>query len=419
MASASKTMKKIKKALIHVDGVSRAIFFERLMRNGAFEGEIEFHILTESRLAHRILRERGLENVHLLERTIIKKGDRKVISRIDEVYKKSLCGALGTINVRAARSYFWRIEEFFLDNPDIGVIWCWNGTKFVDRAIRDFAQRESIPFKVFEVANIPGCFLVDDDGANAEGRVYSNIQLGWIPPAVEFDYDRWRADYIQAKGAQVSIPQATLANNEIRAKIVELIDLRRSTWRFMYLQVDRLLGYLLKSGVKKILKAWSIQRATGSRIVFFPQQVSTDSQLLFNSKHDNFSAIKLMIGELPKNACLISNLHPAEHRLSVMLRFLFICTKNKNLIPASGGAWHELGRADEVVTINSTVGLEAVILGKPCRFLGQSIFEAFAQSETLLRWYLSCRVIPHSVLENNLSEELTRRMLLDEVSVGY
>ena len=412
-------MKKTKKALIHVDGVSRAIFFEKLMKNGAFDGEIEFHILTESRTAHRVLREHGLDNVHLLESGITKKDDRETNSRIEDVYKNSLCGALGSINLRAAQSFFWGIEEFFLDNPDVSVIWCWNGTKFVDRAIRHFAQKQHIPLKVFEVANIPGCFLVDDDGANAEGRVYSNIQLGWIPPAVEFDYDSWRADYIQAKEAQTSIPQATLANNEVRAKMLELIDLRRSTLRYIHLQVDRLLGYLIKGGVKKILKSWSIRRAAGSRIVFFPQQVSTDSQLLFNSKHDNFSAIKLMIGELPKSACLISNLHPAEHRLSTMLRFLFICARNKNLIPASGGAWHELGRADEVVTINSTVGLEAVILGKPCRFLGRSIFEAFAQNETLLRWYLSCRVIPHSVLENNLSEELTRRMLLDEVSVGY
>lgn len=369
--------------LVHADGPARAKFFSGL--SDGLPPDIRVSFLTKSPEAHRLLTAAG-KTVRLL-------GARAAAPtpETDALYDSSLCGALGSINRRVAAGYHAEIRALLAEVAP-QVIWCWNGTKFIDRALK----ASGLPFVALEAANIPGCFVVEEGGVNAESATYRMLASGApvaAPP--DFDLAAWRAAYVAAKEGQTSIPQASVSQDEAGDKLRHLLAFWRSTPRFVGYQIDRILGYGLKPLVKRRLARLAAARPARGRTVFFPQQVSSDSQLIFNADHDNLSALALLLAELPEGAVLVSNLHPAEHRLTRMLAFLRLCRKDPRLVPATGGAWGLVKSADEVVTINSTVGLEAAILGRPCRFLGKSFFARLARDDAALKWYLGAHILPY------------------------
>lgn len=109
----------------------------------------------------------------------------------------------------------------------------------------------------------------------------------------------------------------------------------------------------------------------------FPLQVSTDSQLLVNSDIDNLQALR-RAAEIAENAGvrLVVKPHPAEgdrlfvERLAALrheLGFLFV----------EGNTFQLMQHSSRVVTINSTAGMEAMLLGKPVTVLGRAMYEKF------------------------------------------
>jgi capsular polysaccharide export protein len=372
--------------LIHVDGPSRAKFFAKLSDGLLSDPDLRVTFLTESHEAQRILGAAGKPSHLLAGRPVAPD------ATTDALYDRSLCGALGTINRRVAAGYHAEIQEL-LARVKPGVIWCWNGSKFIDRVLK----ASGIDFIALEVANIPGCFVVERGGVNAESATYRMLTSEVpVTPPEDFDLAAWRAAYIATKEGQTSIPQASVSQDEAGDKLRHLLSLRRVTPRFVVFQFDRILGYALKPLVKRRLAALGARRPVKGRTVFFPQQVSSDSQLIFNADHDNLSALRLLLSELGRDTVLVSNLHPAEHRLSRMIAFLRLVREDPRLIPATSGAWELIKSADEVVTINSTVGLEAAILGRPCRFLGKSFFSRLSRDDAALKWYLGDHILPYS-----------------------
>jgi capsular polysaccharide export protein len=393
------------KALIHVDGPNRAAFFGALVRGLPDEAQLTCTFVTESDTAHRVLKGQG-HQVHVL------KGCRQAPNAAsDALYTASLCGALGNLNRRVAAGYKAEIDQILADlQPDI--LWCWNGTKFIDRCLK----ASGLPFRALEVANIPGHFVVETGGVNAESNTYDLLVRQEAPVSApsDFDYETWQADYIEGKEEQKTIPQASVAKAEAKEKLRHLLGVFRTTPRFILFQLDRIVGYALRKPIQSIIGRLGASRSMDGTKVFFPQQVSSDSQLIFNADYDNMSAMRMLLSELPKDAVLISNQHPAEHRLSQKLAFLKICLGNPRLVPAAGGAWQHLKAADQIVTINSTVGLEAAVLNKPCRFLGKSVFARLNRDPEALQWFLGTHILPNAAaLEAPTSPDLIKRLRHD------
>lgn len=394
------------KVLIHVDGVARADFFMRLAKVLPIEDGCAISFVTESSAAADMLQRSGHQA------TLLPKRKAAPNDNILALYDHSLCGALGTMNRRAAAGLYHEIHSY-LDQERVDVFWCWNGSKFIDRVFRD----TGVPVKAFEMANVPGYFVIEDDGVNAESATYHRLVEENAPqPAPDgFDFEAWRAEYIAGKDQQKSIPQAKVPSTELRDKVATFLSVLKTTPRFLAFQMDRILGYLMKPWVQKKLNAIAAKRVKRGRVVFFPQQVSSDTQLIFNSDYDNEAALDLLLEEADETTSVLSNLHPAEHRLTKMLSFLRRCKREPQLVPATGGAWALLKAADEVVTINSTVGLEAAILGRPCRFLGRSVFMRLAKDADALKWFLGAHIVPMAVLDRAapLDHSLVKRLLPD------
>jgi len=108
--------------------------------------------------------------------------------------------------------------------------------------------------------------------------------------------------------------------------------------------------------------------------IFLPLQVDSDTQLVFNSEISNLDAIKIAYDlSLSNGLELIVKPHPASFNEKELNEILDLKKKlgfkitNKN-------SFELINNAKEIVTINSSVGLEGIILNKKVTFLGKSFF---------------------------------------------
>ena len=116
--------------------------------------------------------------------------------------------------------------------------------------------------------------------------------------------------------------------------------------------------------------------APESGFVFLPLQVSSDSQIILNSEIDNLGAIERVLSQTDKT--VVIKPHPAERDIDYLVP---IVMDNPRVVVSNENTFLLLSSADEVYTINSTVGLESLILGKKTTFLGRSYFSHFTKED--------------------------------------
>ncbi len=278
------------------------------------------------------------------------------------------------------RRCLWQLETFHagtLKSLGISAFFFWNGSSLLARALALLARQQGSRRLFFELGNFPGKLLVDPEGVNAKSWFARNYrQLDRKNLDLEA-FERWRQGYLRKKLSQHQVQQASLATKFnwyypldffgfycLSAPYSEPPDIFGRTWR-----------YLVSQGVRYNYDSFIPAEKPG--YVFFPLQVSTDSQLLVNSDVDNLQALRLA-AEIAQNAGarLVVKPHPAEgdkllvERLAELrheLGFLFV----------DGNTFQLMHYSSCVVTINSTAGMEAMLLGKPVTVLGRAMYEKF------------------------------------------
>ncbi len=278
------------------------------------------------------------------------------------------------------RRCLWQLETFHagtLKSLGISAFFFWNGSSLLARALALLARQQGSRRLFFELGNFPGKLLVDPEGVNAKSWFARNYrQLDRKNLDLEA-FERWRQGYLRKKLSQHQVQQASLATKFnwyypldffgfycLSAPYSEPPDIFGRTWR-----------YLVSQGVRYNYDYFIPAEKPG--YVFFPLQVSTDSQLLVNSDVDNLQALRLA-AEIAQNAGarLVVKPHPAEgdrlfvERLAELrheLGFLFV----------DGNTFQLMQYSSRVVTINSTAGMEAMLLGKPVTVLGRAMYEKF------------------------------------------
>jgi capsular polysaccharide export protein len=125
-------------------------------------------------------------------------------------------------------------------------------------------------------------------------------------------------------------------------------------------------------------------------------QVSSDSNLLLFSDYDNLAALNFAQAQAHDlNRKLVVKPHPAEPNPRLLDEIEALCTQRGHLWTGYYTSYL-VSNADRVITINSTVGLEAILLDKPVVILGRSLYQNFSKSRAfafLLRYLIDVR--PH------------------------
>lgn len=252
----------------------------------------------------------------------------------------------------------------------------WNGHSLPSRALAKFAQIHSLKTLYFELSNIPGKIFVDKDGVNARSSLFSHPEQLDSYHIEEEAYERWQKAYVTLTMEQIlsqTAREKASVNNFLFPfdSLGTLFDLPRIGEMDLFTKVRQ---KLLKQ--KKRI-AYDNVELTISPYLFFPMQVSDDSQLIFNSDVGLDEALEIASRRSQKlQIDLIIKPHPLEESENVIRQLNEIRKRGRTFI-VNASTLRLIEHCREVITINSTVGLEAMILGKPVTFLGRTFYRMF------------------------------------------
>jgi len=216
--------------------------------------------------------------------------------------------------------------------PDLIIFW--NAQFGISRAFRNIAERLKIPFYFIEKGVLPQSFYFDINGTNFESEIAKT-----------------NLDYSLINERQ---------KNKFKKKIEEIDNKGYSAWE----QPKR-------KNLAELKKNLGIKE--NQKVIFFPGQVDHDSNIVLFSKYFKNSKDVLMwiIKDLKNdNFFVLVKPHPKgfdkKEELDLIIGHNGISTDKINIIDA-------IYLSDIIITINSTVGFEALIREKPVIQLGMGI----------------------------------------------
>lgn len=300
------------------------------------------------------------------------------------------------------------LNHFLKENP-VDCFLFWNGSSFLARAFSCYIKNNNYQGLYFEIGNFPGKLFVDPSGVNIRSWFAKHYQTLSHTDLDMEKFSLWQRAYLEEKFYSHQIPQAKTVSSFnwhypidlagfyfLSAPYSEHPDVFRQTWQY------------LRS--RKINFDYDyFEPASCNGYIFFPMQVSSDSQLLWNSQVDNIQALhKTTAIAKESGKKLVVKPHPAETnhlfvnklaKLRNLLGFLFVNNNTFQLMQYS----------DTIVTINSTVGMEAMLCGKPVITLGQAFYSDFSLED--LAYYLQ-----HYLLEiDRFAEQPISKEQLDQI----
>lgn len=192
------------------------------------------------------------------------------------------------------------------------------------KIIYDFAKKAHIPFLVFERGALNDAWFFDDTGCNADSSIYKKIN--------------WQKD---------------LNPNQIKEIEIYINELLHSK---DYLEYQN-----NKEDLKELKAKLNIK---DENIIFIPLQTKNDSAIRYFTYepflYDDFLDILDEIGASLKNYKLIVKKHPLSiEKNTKKYKNIIFAPKDTNFISL-------LELCDFVITLNSGVGLYAMMMQKPC-----------------------------------------------------
>lgn len=253
-------------------------------------------------------------------------------------------------------------------------------------AATDFAKKNEISRLYINYGNFPGRTFFDPLGTDAESSVYVN---GIHPPEsfTEREAKLIIRNALSEKSNQSSIPQKTTYFKEIVKSLAFRFSVVAESW--LGICGDRRIISLPERG--PVFFADIVEKEALERLppfFFFPLQVSSDVQVVRNYDGGSIeNSIKQALAYTKKKGkILVVKLHPAEKDQQTVIRLLDLLKKTASLKTANLPTDILIKYAEKVVTINSTVGLEAKLLDREVHFMGKSMYADMDARQ--MAWYL-------------------------------
>lgn len=257
----------------------------------------------------------------------------------------------------------------------------WNTSYLFDRILYFFCRKHNIKYFVMEQGYFrPFTLSFDAKGVNSEASISKNSR---DYKDIKIDLDKYR-EYlnkpITAKENKIE------KHNEIIYSILRLyektkIDLNKNNiWDIT--ERNLIQFFNKKMAVKKFKKYHSVKKIEG-KYIFIPFQVEGDSQIILNSDKIKkmFQLYKVVAETMIKlnekrkeKIKAVFKFHPMDEYINVE-EILNLEKKYEETIFFMGGNTQELIKnAEAVITINSTVGVEALMEHKPVVTLGDAFY---------------------------------------------
>lgn len=301
----------------------------------------------------------------------------------------------------ACKKYFNEVE--------LDLIIVWGGIKYYSSIPAAIAKKNNLKCVFIEKGLFPFTLQVDYKGVNASGNLKNEFKL--VSEVTENHPLDFYRSLLKEKW------YFTQPVNSINTKLKIKYLLEEFGPKELMIKIFH--KYFETKLFKKFnyKERWEITdpiSSAGSIIepgyIFIPFQVSDDSQLLVESNwiKDNVSLVITVIKSLNelgiKNKIVIKE-HPREFRNYKYKDIL----KNYNVFFSKAGTVDLISGSKLVITINSTVGFEALVFGKPVIITGNSFYESIP---------LIVKANNQSELNDNLKKILLSNFQFDDIEVN-
>ncbi len=286
----------------------------------------------------------------------------------DEVTKEKASLDITSI-VFSLNKYFKRTK------PDVAIIW--NGQQIIGRALTKYCADNDIETRYLEISNLPDKLFCDVLGVNALSSIAKKPEI--LDKYSEVD-DEFHADWIKFYNIEKSkkLPQSIKKNSDIFLNFAnKAIKLLIQPIGSREIKLNRLFNPQNKINLSKAILTDNLE---GINYIFLALQVSNDTQIKLHSKVNNLEAIKLANEIAIQNGVkLLVKLHPAETN-QIEADQIIELQRKMGFIISNNNTTDLIKSSCEVATINSTVGLEAKIIGRNVTVLGNAYYTKFNYS---------------------------------------
>lgn len=360
------------KIIFIVDSIERLHFFLRLGK--ALQHRHKIYFATTEPLVLILAKANNIDTFYLNKRKIL--AESFTTSEISEAAESSIEYLNNIYTEKTATNYITAFSEqlkIIIEKTNADRIIIWNGQQTIGRAAT-LAARLTKSKKIYlEIANLPNKIFADEYGVNALSSIAHNPEiLDALPPVSDHFHARWMKEYESIK--KQPLPQA---RKNIKLKLQNTINilLKALTLQIAPKEILNKIHTLL--AIKT--SSTSHREAINKPYIFLPLQVSTDTQIKLHSDIDNTAAIEIAARQAKaENAKLVVKLHPAEKcqgeikRIVKLQRTIGFKLTQEDTITL-------IKNSKSVITINSTVGLEALLYNKDVISLGRCFYKEFDQ----------------------------------------
>ena len=274
------------------------------------------------------------------------------------------------IKLRKKAKRLLNFYYYFFQKNGIDVLLFWNGFQFNSAVAKIAANLLNIKCLYFEKSLIPYYLQIDRNGINYENSL-KKLLRNTLPndPLKPLEY------FINL------IQQTQPVYNP-------LVSISRSNKAKFFLKEARykdFVVHLLNSINEKFLSYTSLKKIDVKRslscqnYIFFPLQVTDDTQLLyfgnqFISNTQTIKEISKVINEIDPSSEIIFKVHPFERNQKDIIE-IYKTAAGLNNCFITDEPTHELIKNSKlVITVNSSVGFEAILFQKPVVLLGNSLY---------------------------------------------
>ena len=367
----------MKKELWFVTGWYSTPLFAALAK--ALQSEFDPKFIAHDSYSHQYLLAMDLPVFKRSQNKGAEEPDDFVLSQMDAVFTAQGFGDLGRwekyFAKRTAGYRTWLTNLWEAHSPDAVVIW--NSMWHYEKVAESLAIDMGVKTVFLENGYFPETAHIDPEGVNARAEIIripsenlarevAGEELDQFMQTVRDSFTELRR-YTQADDLSqtLSFPRKVLTGLEILFSDLP------------YIGAEFLSKLLIMHKAKRRSVLLQSDGALPERYIFLPLQVSADSQLVLNSPWIKSPAqvIELVAKTLQENdldMTLVVKEHPMEDPL---VSFDETAQKYPSIYWASTGSLQELIQgAEAVVNINSSVGFQALLFGKPVICLGTALY---------------------------------------------
>lgn len=263
----------------------------------------------------------------------------------------------------------------------VSYIFLVNGCKIADHAFQDIAKKYNIATLFFELANIPGKTFADPQGTNAKAALYTHKEILQSRSINRECYESWKKNYIQNKLQEQTVKQANVSG--LKGAYCSWFEDVIGAFFYRGVEPRRISLARVKTRLRKLLMPQINEEISvlPDKYLLFPLQVSEDTQILIHARKGLEESLEEAIQiAKEKELWLIIKPHPVEPYPSYLRKIIQSSHYNK-VVVTHMNTFRLIMSATSVFTINSTVGLEALILNKPLIVVGKALYENFSDSD--------------------------------------